>query len=91
MASAVAENSTHGVAGKVASRVLSEDFDQNGSNFIDMGTFHFALDTLDLALGIYPIGQIALAIWTHHHAQSNSDGPIIAASPTALLMRCHLR
>ncbi len=39
------------MAGKVASRVLSKDFDQTGSDFIDMGIFHLALDTLDLALG----------------------------------------
>ena len=80
----MAESSTHGVAGRVASRVLSVDFDQTGSDFIDMGTFHYALDTLDLTLGIYPIGQIALAIYTHHHAPSHSDGPDVEGEAAKL-------
>ena len=64
LASAVAEGAAHGQSAKEAIEALSDTFDQCGKDAINRGQVTCVLSTLDLALGVYPIGQLALALCT---------------------------
>ncbi len=38
------------------------------------------LSPLDISLGVYPLGQLALAIYTKHHSPSHMGGPDVEAA-----------
>ncbi len=64
LASAIAESASHGFAGTFAVEQLSETFDQGGKDMIDLEHVICDLSPLDISLGVYPLGQLALAIYT---------------------------
>jgi hypothetical protein len=74
LASAIAESASHGFAGKYAVEQLSETFDQGGKDMIDLGHVTCDMSPLAISLGVYPLGQLALAIYTKHHAPSHAGG-----------------
>ena len=69
LASAVAESASHDYNGKYAVEVLSDTFDQYGKDMINRGLVVCDLTAADLALGVYPIGQLALAIYVSPHSR----------------------
>ena len=75
LASAVAESATQGLQGKLAVEKLSETFDQTGQDLIELNRVTCALSTCDITLGVYPIGQIALAIYFKQHSPTLAGGP----------------
>jgi hypothetical protein len=80
LASAIAESASHGFAGTFAVEQLSETFDQGGKDMIDLEHVICDLAPLDIALGVYPLGQLALAIYTKHHSPSHMGGPDVEAA-----------
>ena len=75
LASAIAESATHGAQGKRAVEELSETFDLTGQDMIELNRVTCALNTCDITLGVYPIGQIALAIYFKQHSPTQAGGP----------------
>jgi hypothetical protein len=84
LASAVAESATHGLQGKLAVEKLSETFDQTGQDLIELNRVTCALSTCDITLGVYPIGQIALAIYFKQHSPTLAGGPDVEGAAAAV-------
>ena len=84
LASAVAESTSHGRSGQLAVEALSVTFDQLGKDLIDLGHVYCDLSTLDMSLGVYPIGQLALAIYVQHHSPSHGGGPDVEGAAMAV-------
>ena len=88
LASAIAESASHGNAGKRAVEELSETFDQTGQDMIELNRVTCALNTCDITLGVYPIGQIALAIYFKQHAPTQAGGPDVEGAAAAVDFYC---
>ncbi len=73
-ASAQAESVSHGKLGAMAAELLSTSFDSNGADMIGDSHVICDLTPLDLSLGVYPIGPLALAVYIKNHATSTRTG-----------------
>ena len=85
MASAREKTDAAGEIGHLVIDALDERFDEYGSEAIAMGEVEFELDPLAVALGVYPIAQLAYIIYERHHAAALHVGPDVVAIAGALV------
>jgi len=86
LASARAEATSVGEIGYLAIAALDARFDEYGSEAITMGEVVCELDPLAVALGVYPIAQLAYHIYVDHHAPALQVGPDLAAISSNLVL-----
>ena len=67
---------------------LSETFDQTGQDMIELNRVTCALNTCDITFGVYPIGQIALAIFFKQHSPTQAGGPDVEGAAAAVNFYC---
>jgi len=86
-ASARAEAAGVGVSGVAAVAALSAKFDRMAAAMIEKGTVLCELSPLDMALGVFPIAQLALALYFAHHCHAAHIGLDIVAISAALAFK----
>ena len=65
------------MAGVAAVAALGTKFDRMAAAMIEKGTVVCELSPLDQALGVFPIAQLALALYFVHHCRAPHVGPNI--------------
>jgi len=73
---------------QLATTFLGDRFDERGADLIDDGVFGIELDPVQMALGCYPVLQIALHIFYEYHAPVEASiAPIVEAAKAVRLMK----
>ena len=72
----------------LATSYLGDRFDERGADHIDDGDFTLELDPVQLALGCYPVLQIALHIFYANHVPIEApSAPMVEAAKAVKLMK----
>ena len=72
----------------MATSFLGDRSDERGAGLIDDGVFGIELDPVQMALGCYPVLQIALHIFYEYHAPIEAPtAPIVEAAKAVRLLK----